>query len=66
MFQNFMPEYHESTKDGKLEITKNTFRIEPGIYLAGAFGVRVEDVVVINEKGEREILNHATKDLIVL
>ncbi len=42
------------------------FTIEPGIYLAGAFGVRVEDVVVINEKGEREILNHATKDLIVL
>lgn len=42
------------------------FTIEPGIYLAGAFGVRVEDMVVINEKGEREILNHATKDLIVL
>lgn len=42
------------------------FTIEPGIYLPGTFGVRVEDVVIINENGEREILNHATKDLIVL
>ena len=33
MFQPYLPEYFESTKDGKLEIKKNTFRIEPGIYL---------------------------------
>ena len=33
MFQPYLPEYHESTKEGKLETTKNTFRIEPGIYL---------------------------------
>lgn len=42
------------------------FSIEPGIYISGEIGVRVEDIVVINEKGEREILNHVTKDIVVL
>ena len=42
------------------------FTIEPGIYLAGDFGIRIEDVVVVNNKGEREVLNKATKDLIIL
>ncbi|MBO6150919.1 MAG: aminopeptidase P family protein [Clostridium sp.] len=44
----------------------NAFSIEPGIYLAGDFGVRIEDIVIINEKGEREILNKTTKDMIIL
>ena len=39
---------------------------EPGIYIAGEFGVRVEDIVVINEKGEREVLNKFPKELLVL
>lgn len=43
-----------------------TFTIEPGIYLGGEFGIRIEDVVVINEQGQREILNSSTKDLIIL
>ena len=42
------------------------FSIEPGIYLAGEFGVRIEDIVVINEAGEREVLNKFTKELLVL
>lgn len=42
------------------------FSIEPGIYYGGEIGVRIEDVVMINEKGEREILNKTTKELIVL
>ena len=42
------------------------FSIEPGIYIAGEFGVRVEDIVVINEKGEREVLNKFPKELLVL
>ncbi|MCD8053477.1 MAG: Xaa-Pro peptidase family protein [Lachnospiraceae bacterium] len=40
------------------------FSIEPGVYLAGDFGVRIEDVVVVNEKGECEVLNHATKEMV--
>jgi Xaa-Pro dipeptidase len=41
------------------------FTIEPGIYLTGDFGIRIEDVVVITDKGT-EILNKVTKDIIVL
>ena len=42
------------------------FSIEPGIYIPGVIGVRVEDIVVINEAGEREILNQVPKELKVL
>lgn len=42
------------------------FSIEPGIYIGGDFGIRIEDIVIINENGEREILNKSTKELIIL
>lgn len=42
------------------------FSIEPGIYIKGELGIRIEDVVIINENGETEVLNKATKELIVL
>lgn len=42
------------------------FSIEPGIYLAGNFGVRIENIVMINDNGETEILNKASRKLIVL
>ena len=42
------------------------FSIEPGIYIPGEIGVRIEDIVIINEEGKREVLNHADKKLIVL
>lgn len=41
------------------------FSIEPGIYLEGEFGVRIEDLVLVTEDG-CEILNHFPKDLIVI
>ena len=43
----------------------NVMTIEPGIYLAGWGGVRIEDDVIINEDG-CEILNDTTKELIIL
>ncbi|MGY5873632.1 MAG: Xaa-Pro peptidase family protein [Candidatus Thorarchaeota archaeon] len=39
--------------------------IEPGIYLEGKFGIRIEDLVCIREDGP-EILTFSPKDLIVL
>lgn len=42
-----------------------TFSVEPGIYLPGRFGVRIEDIVLVTDGG-RERLNHATRDLIVV
>ena len=41
------------------------FSIEPGIYLAGRFGVRIEDIVAITEDGVVR-LNHASRDLTVV
>ena len=39
-----------------------TFTIEPGIYLPGEFGVRIEDVVLINGNGKTEILNKTKRN----
>ena len=36
------------------------FSIEPGVYLPGKFGVRVEDLVLVTENG-CEVLNHVDK-----
>lgn len=38
------------------------FSIEPGIYLEGKFGVRIEDLVCVTEDGV-EVLNHVSKEL---
>ncbi len=39
------------------------FSVEPGIYISGDLGFRIEDIVIINLEGEREILNHAPKGI---
>jgi Xaa-Pro aminopeptidase len=41
------------------------FSIEPGIYLAGRFGVRIEDIVVCGEGGP-DVLNEAPRELLVV
>lgn len=43
----------------------NLVTSEPGIYLPGLFGVRIEDMVLITDSG-RENLTHAPKELIIL
>jgi len=42
------------------------FSIEPGIYLPGRFGVRIEDIAVIAADGKAEPLNHADHALAVV
>ncbi len=42
-----------------------TFSDEPGIYVAGRFGVRIEDQVVVTDDGA-ERLNEADRDLMVV
>lgn len=41
------------------------FSDEPGVYLPGKFGIRIEDTVICTETGGEQI-NHAPRDLIVM
>ena len=41
------------------------FSIEPGIYLPGQFGVRIEDIVVI-QAGKAQRLNKCSRELITI
>ncbi|HRC80324.1 MAG TPA: Xaa-Pro peptidase family protein [Sedimentibacter sp.] len=41
------------------------FSIEPGIYMAGKFGIRIENIVAVTEDGN-EVLNKASKDIVII
>ena len=41
------------------------FSIEPGLYLPGKFGVRIEDIVVLGPDGA-ERMNNASRDVTVV
>jgi Xaa-Pro aminopeptidase len=58
------PKINEKNKNYKLEVN-NAITIEPGIYVEGLGGVRIEDDVIVKENG-CEVLNKSTKELLVL
>ena len=58
------PPYLIEGSDWQLE-PGTTFSVEPGIYLEGAFGVRIEDIVAVTADGV-ERLNRSTRDLQVV
>lgn len=62
-------DYHEEPFDvggRRLPVEEGMcFSIEPGIYLPGRFGVRIEDLVVVTRDG-CSLLNHAPKELSVI
>jgi Xaa-Pro aminopeptidase len=62
-------EVHEAprlgkTAEGSLE-AGNAVTVEPGVYLPGEFGVRIEDLVIVTE-GEPRILTGFPKELVTL
>ena len=62
-------EIHESpSPSGRNEApmeVNNICSAEPGIYLPGKFGVRIEDVVIFREDG-CENITHSPKELIIV
>lgn len=62
-------EVHEEPRlspSGKRNLLKNmVVTIEPGIYLTGIGGVRIEDVVVIGDKRSK-VLTKSTKEIIII
>jgi Xaa-Pro aminopeptidase len=46
-------------------VAGHAFSVEPGIYLPGRFGMRLEDIVVVGEDGP-ELLNRADRSLVVV
>ena len=51
--------------DGTVLEPGMTFSVEPGVYLEGRFGIRIEDIVAVTEDGV-ERLNRSTRDLQVV
>ena len=59
-------EYGDVSVNFDLEVQEGLiFSIEPGVYLPGKFGVRIEDLVLVTKDGCK-VLNSYTKDLIVI
>lgn len=58
---------HPYIVDGNTELLAvgMTFSLEPGIYIAEQFGVRIEDIIVMEATGARR-LNHAAREVVVL
>ncbi|MBR4879589.1 MAG: M24 family metallopeptidase, partial [Clostridia bacterium] len=60
---------HEGPRANKIDPTPlaagNILTIEPGIYIEGKFGVRIEDMLYFGENGT-ENLTHMPKELIII
>ena len=44
----------------------NVFSVEPGIYMPGKFGIRIENLVAVKPDGTGEALNHSPRELTIV
>lgn len=58
-----MPAFSPKCED--VLVPGNVVTVEPGVYIPGQFGIRIEDMVLVTDKGV-EVLTNAEKKLITL
>jgi Xaa-Pro aminopeptidase len=58
------PRFSPSAPDATL-VAGNVMTVEPGVYLPGRLGVRIEDLVVVTDDG-CDIYSRFRKDLLIL
>ncbi|MDQ3877417.1 MAG: M24 family metallopeptidase, partial [Actinomycetota bacterium] len=56
------PRLHRTSEDTLA--TSDVVTVEPGVYLPGSGGIRIEDVVVVGDDGA-ECLGRAPKDTLI-
>ena len=59
------PRLSQSAKEDAVLRAGNVVSVEPGVYLPGELGVRIEDLVVVRD-GEADVLTGFPKELIQL
>jgi Xaa-Pro aminopeptidase len=59
------PRLAQSATDADVLVAGNVVTVEPGVYVPGGFGIRIEDLVVVTDDG-RDILTGVSKELTVV
>ena len=66
MFIHEKPNLSPRADESVLLQAGNVVTVEPGIYLEGKFGCRIEDMILINSDGSVYNFTHSAKDMIIL
>ena len=64
LFIHEKPTLSPRADDALLLISGNVVTVEPGIYLEGKFGCRIEDMIAVNPDGSIYNFTKSNKDLI--
>ena len=64
LYVHELPRLAQSAKEGSRLVRGNIVTIEPGIYIAGKYGCRIEDMVAIDLEGNVVNFTKSTKELI--
>ncbi len=64
LFIHEAPSFSPKAKDGSVLRRGNVVTVEPGIYIEGKYGVRIEDMIAVDDRGIIINLTHSPKHLI--